>query len=179
MKRFHIALNTLLYFLYMFGSCVIVMLVESMLVFFIDKFVPISYPVLTVIRIVIYTLGVTALMAVIGYYEGYREGHCSIAETIVSGVAAMIPHLLLSMLFKFQDFVSGAVRFTAGLLYNGWSITFDSLINQTPYSLFLAIFAVYGLIYIGALTIAKYFGAQKRIVDRAELRMHESPDAAE
>ena len=34
-------------------------------------------------------------------------------------------------------------------------------------------FAAYGVLYAATLTIAKYLGAQKRILDRAELRMGE------
>ncbi len=173
MKIKNVALNLLVYFLYAFGSCIMVMLVESLLVSVIEKFVALPYPVLTVIRIVIYTLGVTAMMAVLGYFEGYRESECPVGETVVSGILASVLHLIFAMLFKFQGFVSGSVRFTAGLLHNGWDITYDSLINETPYELFLLVFAAYGLLYIGTLTIAKYLGAQKRIIDRADLRKGE------
>ena len=96
---------------------------------------------------------------------------------MVSGVLASILHLIFAMLFKFQGFVSGAVRFTAGLLHNGWEITYDSLINQTPYGLFLLVFAAYSLLYIGVLTITKYLGAQKRVIDRADLRKNETTDS--
>ena len=177
MKIRNLALNLLIYFLYFFGSCILVMLAEALLVSIIEKFVGLPYPVLTIIRIVIYTAGVPAILGVLGYSEGYREAECSVAETMVSGVLASILHLIFAMLFKFQGFVSGAVRFTAGLLYNGWEITYDSLINQTPYGLFLLVFAVYSLLYIGVLTIAKYLGAQKRVIDRADLRKNEPTDS--
>jgi hypothetical protein len=39
--------------------------------------------------------------------------------------------------------------------------------------MFLLVFAVYGLLYTAVLTVAKYLGAQKRVMDRAELRMGE------
>lgn len=174
MKKY-IGLNTLFYFLYMFGSCFIVMLIEALFVSVVEKFVELPYPVLTVIRIVIYTAGVPAILAVAGRGEGYREGQCSVGATVASGVLAMIPHLLFSMLFHFQGFVSGGVRFAAGLLYNGWDVTYDSLINETSYSTFLLMFFVYGGIYVATLTIAKYLGAQKRIMDRAGMRMSEDP----
>ena len=173
MKIKNIALNLLIYFLYLFGSCIMVMLVEALLVSVIEKFVALPYPVLTVIRIVIYTAGVTTLLEVLGYFEGYREGGCPVGETLAGGLSASVLHLIFAMLFKFQGFVSGAVRFTAGLLHNGWDITYDSLINETPYSLFLLTFLVYSLIYVGVLTVAKYFGAQKRVIDRADLRKNE------
>lgn len=167
------ALNLPIYFLYMFGSCVLVMLAEALLISVIEKFVGFPYPVLTIIRIVIYTAGVTAVIAVLGYYEGYREGVCAVAETIVGGVLATILHLLFAMLFKFQGFVSGGVRFTAGLIHNGMDITYDSLINKTPYGMFLLVFVAYAAVYLTALTVAKYFGAQKRVIDRADLRKDE------
>ena len=179
MKLKNAALNLLVYFLYFFGSCVLVMLAEALLISVLEKFVVIPYPALTVIRIVVYTAGVPAILGVLGYFEGYREAACPMGDTVAGGVMAAILHLIFAMLFKFEGFVSGAVRFTAGLLYNGSAITYDSLINKTPYALFLLVFAVYSLLYIGILTVAKYFGAQKRIIDRAELRKNESTDSSD
>ena len=174
MKIRNAALNTLFYFLYMFGACFAVMLVESLLVFVLNKFVYIPYLVLTVIRIVIYTLGVVAIMAAIGYFEGYREANASVGETILGGALALIPYILFGMLFRFQAFVTGAVRFTAGLIHNGTGITAESLVEKTPYSLFLLTFLVYGILYVATLTVSRYLGAQRRIMDRAELRGNET-----
>lgn len=179
MKLKNAALNLLVYFLYMFGSCVLVMLSEALLIKVIEKFVFIPYPVLTVMRIVIYTVGVPAILGVLGHAEGYRESECAIGDTVVGGILASVLHLIFAILFKFEGFVAGGVRFTAGLLHNGWSITYETLINRTPYALFLLVFAVYSLLYIGILTLSKYFGAQKRIIDRAELRKNETADTAE
>jgi hypothetical protein len=173
MKKLHIGLNFLFYFLYFLGSCILAMLVEALLVFFIEKFVALPYPVLTIIRIVIYTAGITALLSVLGYSEGFREASCSVGGTVTSGVLASVLHLLFAMLFKFQGFVSGGVRFLAGLIHNGWDITYDSLINETPYLLFVAVCLGYSALYITALTVSKWLGAQKRIISRAELRMGE------
>ena len=172
MKK-NIGINGLFYFLYVFGSCFIVMLAESLFINVVEKFVALPYPVLTVIRIVIYTAGVVAILAVAGYKEGYREAYCSVGGTLVSGGIASVIHLIFAMLFHYQGFVSGGVRFTAGLVFNGWDVTYDSLINDTPYWGFLATYAAYALLYVAILTLSKYLGAQKRIMDRAELRMGE------
>ncbi len=177
MKIKNIALNLLVYFFYTFGACILVMLAEALLVSVLEKFVAIPYSVLTVIRIAVYTPGVIAILAVLGYSEGYREAECPVGETVVSGLLATVLHLIFGMLFKFQAFVSGAVRFTAGLIHNGAAITHDSLINKTPYGLFLLVFLAYGLAYVAVITISKYFGAQKRIIDRADLRGDETPEA--
>ena len=92
MKIKNIALDLLIYFLYFLGSCILVMLAEALLVSIIEKFVAIPYPVLTVIRIVIYTAGVPALLGCLGYFEGYREAACSVPETVISGLLDSVLH---------------------------------------------------------------------------------------
>ena len=172
MKK-NIGINGFFYFLYVFGSCFIVMLIESLFVNVVEKFVALPYPVLTVIRIVIYTVGVVAVLAVAGWKEGYREGYCSAGGTVASGAIATVLHLIFAMLFHYQGFVSGGVRFTAGLVFNGWEVSYDSLVNDTPYWGFLVTYFAYAAVYVAALTLTKYLGVQKRIMDRAELRMGE------
>ena len=69
------------------------------------------------------------------------------------------------------------MRYTAGLVFNGWDVTHESLVNDTPYWGFLVVFAAYAALYVATLTVAKYLGAQKRIIDRAELRKGEDARA--
>ena len=178
MKIKSAATDALFALLYLIGACLITMLAEALLSYIINHIVVLSYAALTVIRIVVYSIGVTALMGVVGYYEGYREAYCSVGESLSGSLLAAVPHLLLAMLFRFQGFISGAGRFTAGLLHNGQKNTYDTLVNETPYWLFLLIFAVYAVLYAATFTITKYLGAQKRVVDRADLRRGESEDTA-
>ncbi len=169
MKIKNIALNSLFYFLYMIGACFVTMAVEALLVYIVERFVIIPYPALTVIRMVIYSLGVTAIMATIGYYEGYREGTCPIGDTVAGGLIALVYHFIFALLFNFQAFVAGSVRFTAGFIAHGTHITDPLLVLETPFGLTLLVFFLYGLLYVGALTVARYFGAGRRIIDRADL----------
>jgi hypothetical protein len=171
------ATDALFALLYLIGACLITMLAEALVSYIINHIVALTYSALTVIRIVIYSFGVAALMGVIGYYEGYREAYCPVGESLASVLLAAIPHLLLAMLFRFQGFISGSVRFTAGLIHNGRSITYDKLVNETPYWLFVLIFAAYAAVYAITFTVAKYLGAQKRVIDRAELRQEKSGSA--
>ena len=174
MKIKSTATDALFAFLYLIGACLITMLAEALVSYIINHVVVLSYPTLTVIRIAIYSIGVTALMGVVGYYEGYREAYCSVGESLAGVLLAAVPHILLAMLFRFQGFISGSVRFTAGLIHNGWDVTYDKLVNETPYSLFLLVFAAYAVLYAATFTVAKYLGAQKRVIDRADLRRGES-----
>ncbi len=164
-----------LYLIYLLAACILTMLIEAMFNFFLDHLVLLSYPVLTVIRIVIYSIGVPVILGFLGYFEGYREAACPMGETITALVIAAIFHLLFAMFFKFQGFISGAVRFTAGMIHNGWGITQTTLVEKTPYPLFLLTFAGYAVFYGMILVLCKYIGSKKRICDRAELRKNEAP----
>lgn len=174
MKIRSAAISALFDLCYLIGACLITMLAEALVSNIINHIVVLSYAALTVIRIVVYSIGVTAFMGVIGYYEGYREAKCPVGESLCGVLLAAIPHLLLAMLFRFQGFISGPVRFTAGLLHNGSRITYDSLVNETPYGLFVLVFVAFAVLYALTFTVAKYLGAQRRVVDRAELRRGES-----
>ena len=67
-----VLLNAAIYFVYFFLSCVLVMLIEALFLKLLDRFVLLSYLAQTVIRLVIYSLGVPALVGLAAYAEGYR-----------------------------------------------------------------------------------------------------------
>ena len=80
-----VLLNAAIYFVYFFLSCVLVMLIEALFLKLLDRFVLLSYLAQTVIRLVIYSLGVPALVGFAAYAEGYREADAHPGETVVSG----------------------------------------------------------------------------------------------
>lgn len=163
------AVNSLIYFLYFFGACFVTMLAESLLLKIIDNFAIISYFAQSIVRVIVYTLAVPAIIALLGYFEGYRDADGNTVSTAISCALALVWHVLFAMLFNFQAFVTGGVRFMAGLIHNGSSITYESMIEKTPYSLFLIMFLAYGVLY-GALIVGfKYYGAKKRMQSRREL----------
>lgn len=172
----NIGLNMLIYFCYFFGACVVVMFAEALFLYILDKFVYLSYFAQVVIRIVIYTLGIPAVIAVLGYFEGYREASCAVDEVIVGGLLAeVIPHFLLAALFHFQPFASGAVRFIAVLLVGGRDVELSDMTSTTSGQL-IGAFAAYAVLYIAVLAVSKSIGAEKRLSDRAALRRFEEPD---
>ena len=159
-----VLLNAAIYFVYFFLSCVLVMLIEALFLKLLDRFVLLSYLAQTVIRLVIYSLGVPALVGLAAYAEGYRE------ETVVSGLlAVLIPHLLLALLFHFRQFCAGAVPFLAGLLRDGADVTADSIVFNDigTVGLFLAVFLGYGLLNTGVLTLLRQYGVSRRHAERA------------
>lgn len=165
-----VLLNAAIYFVYFFLSCVLVMLIEALFLKLLDRFVLLSYLAQTVIRLVIYSLGVPALVGLAAYAEGYREADAHPGETVVSGLlAVLIPHLLLALLFHFRQFCAGAVPFLAGLLRDGADVTADSIVFNDigTVGLFLAAFLGYGLLNTGVLTLLRQYGVSRRHAERA------------
>ena len=164
-----------IYLLYLIGASFVTMLCESLICFIVDKFIMLSnYFALSLIRLTIYTIGMTAIIGFLGYYEGYRTASCPKREIIGSYAVALVPYTLLSALFNFHYFIAGGVRSTTGIIFHGTGVTLDKLTLETPDWLYLLVFLGYCLLYGLALVIFMYFGAQKRICDRAELRKNEA-----
>lgn len=167
-----ILIDAAIAFIYIFASCLLALLVESMLLKFLDRFVLLSYLVQTVIRLVVYSVSVTALVGVAGYLEGYREAVSHPLTTSLScGLAVILPQLLLSLLFHFRQFCAGAVPFAVGLLRDGANVTSNSILFTSPEQLplFLGVFLGYGLLYAGVLTLGREIGVRRRLRQRREM----------
>ncbi len=168
MRIKHAAVSGLVIFCYIMASIILCMITEALLLYIIDRIILVPYPVQTIIRIVIYTVGGIALIGFLGYHEGYREATCSLSETFIGTFLSAVVHLILSLLFHFQGFISGGVRFVASLIYHGWDITHE-LTAQTPTWFFIVCFGFYMILYATTLALCKQAGSTKRLADRDEL----------
>lgn len=181
MKQFRRSLlDAVVYLVYIFLSCLVVLLVEALLLYVLDKFVLLSYLTQTVIRLVIYSLGVTAMIGVAGYLEGYREAESHPGWTAFScGLAVLVPQLLLALLFHFRQFCAGAVPFAAGLLRDGKAVTADSILFTEigQLGLFLGVYVGYGVLYTATLMVCREIGVHRRLRQRREMGL--TPDGRE
>lgn len=178
MKQFRRSLlDAVVYLVYILLSCLVVLLVEALLLYVLDKFVLLSYLTQTVIRLVIYSLGVPAMIGAAGYLEGYREAESHPAWTALScGLAVLVPQLLLALLFHFRQFCAGAVPFAAGLLRDGKSVTADSILFTEigQLGLFLGVYVGYGVLYAVTLIACREIGVRRRLRQRREMGL--TPD---
>ena len=79
---------------------------------------------------------------------------------------ATVMHLLFALLFSFEAFSAGGVRFIVGLYKFGSRLSESSLIANLPRIEFIGIFIVNSLVYCALMTAAKAIGAKRRIIDR-------------
>lgn len=169
MKKTDYLFNTLIYFLYIFFSCLCALAIEALVVKIIDRLVVLNYFQLTLIRAVIYCVTTFSLIFIFAFFEGYREAKFHLPTTIFPSVLALIPHFLFSLLFKFSGFISGAVIFVSGLIKHGLSISNTEQLSGTSYKTVIPVYVLFGIIYCLIITGAKLLGKTKRLSDREKL----------
>ncbi len=173
MKRapLDIAINSLLYAIYMLVSCVAVMFAEMLAVKIVDLFIVVDYFWLCVIRAVIYTLCVNALLAAISFYEGFRSAEAAPAATAISAAFASVLHCIFALLFSFDHFCAGGVRSIAILVKFGTEINsplFDGTLSRFE---IIPFFFINSAVYIAVMVAANALGAKKRRLQRQSMNI--------
>ncbi len=169
MKKADIFINSLIYAVYMLLSCVVVMFAEMLAVKVINLFVEIDYLSLCVIRAVIYTLGVNAILAIAAFREGYKSSTASPIPTLISGLLGALLHLIFSLLFNFAAFVSGGVRSITAIVKFGSALNSPAFSGEIVRLDFVPFFVINALIYVGVMILFNKLGASRRLSDRDEL----------
>ena len=174
MRKTDIFVNSLLYAAAMLISCIVVMLAETLITRVLGSLFELTPFLLCIIRAAIYSIGVTALLAIMAYTEGYRASYFSAAETAISGTLASLAHLLFSLLFSFEAFASGGVKFVAALVKFGEKLNLRSFSGKLEPIDSIPFFFLFALIYVAAMILCGKLGVVARLRSRKELTGSES-----
>jgi hypothetical protein len=166
MKKLDILIDSAIYALYFFFTCLVCMLAEWFASRIITLFIEISPFALSIVRVIIYTVGVCAVLGIALFKEGYRSARANVGETVISVALASVTYFLFCLLFSFEAFCAGGVKYVTLLLKYGSSLTLSQveggLTRLDPIGIFFLHIAVYGAV----MTVCKQIGADKRIDDR-------------
>ena len=117
-----VLLDAGIYAFYMFAACLVWMVAEAGIVKLLTLCFEMNYFTLCVIRAVIYTLGVNAMLSLVAYREGYKAAGASVFGTLISGILATLVHFAFCLLFSFNPFCAGGVRFITALVKFGTTL---------------------------------------------------------
>lgn len=170
-KTLDVFINSLLYALYMLLSCIVVMFGEILAVKIVNLFIVVDNLSLCVIRAVIYTLGVNAILAAISFREGYKEARACPAATAISATVATLLHSVFALLFSFEAFSAGAVRSIAIIVKFGSSINSDLFTGTLDRFDVIPFFFVNSAIYVAVMIICRALGAKKRLREREDMNI--------
>ena len=172
--------NTLIdapiYALYMLGSCIACMFAEMLIVKVLTLLFAIDYYTLCIIRTVIYSLGVNAILCILAYREGYKSAESSPVFTIISGFLATAIHFPFALLFGFEAFCAGGVRFITALVKFGPYLASSSFIGELHWLDFTPVFFINGFVYCVLMAVAKHIGKNRRLLDREALTVNQSSE---
>ena len=174
MRKVDVLVNSIIYGVSILISCVVIMLAESLLTRILGSMFVLKPFALCIIRAIVYTIGVTALMGIMAYREGYRAGYSSALETAISGTIAFVAHFFFALLFSFEAFAAGGVKFIASLVKFGSKLNLKSFsgtlspLDSVPY------FFLFAALYIAVMIVCGKLGARARLKSRKELTGSES-----
>lgn len=174
MRKTDIFVNSLLYAAAMLISCIVVMLAETLLTRVLGSMFELTPFILCVIRAVVYSIGVTALLAIMAYMEGYRAAYFSAIECAISGALASLLHFIFSLLFSFEAFASGGVKFVAALVKFGEKLNLKSFSGKLEPLDSIPFFFLFALIYVAVMILCGKLGVVARLKSRKELTGSES-----
>ena len=169
MKKIDVLVNSLIYAAAMLISCIIVMLAESLLTRILGSMFVLSPLALCIIRAAVYTPGVAALLGVLAFREGYHAAQFPIVGTAISVAIASVAHLLFSLLFSFEAFAAGGVKFVAALVKFGGRLNIKSFTGELTLIDSIPFFFLFALLYLAVMIICGKLGAMARIKSRKDL----------
>ncbi len=174
MKKTDALIGGPVYAVYMFFSCLVVMCAEILAIKIVNLFILPSPLTLCVIRAFIYTVGVNVILAIVSYREGYKAGHYSIVGTLISGIIATLLHFVFCLLFSFEAFCAGGVKFMAALIKFGSSLNSESFVGKLDRFDLIPYFLINSAVYIGIMILFGKLGERRRLFDRSTLQGSET-----
>lgn len=169
MKIIDSFINSLIYIAYVIGACICAAAVDLLALKILNEFLVISIYAQTVIRVVIYAIVPLAVVSVVAFREGYKEAGFNVGESVISCALASVGTFLVALLFRFNRFVAGGVKYISSLIAYGDSISSEEQIANVGYRYAIPVFVALFVIYSVAIIVFKKLGAHQRLVDRAEL----------
>ena len=169
MKKLDLLIDSLFYAVYFFFACLVCMFAEMLATRVVTLAIEISPFALCAMRAAIYTLGVGAILGIVAYKEGYKAAYAHPVSTILSVLIAAIPYSIFCLLFSFEPFCAGGVKYVTAMAKFGGNMTFTNLTDNITRLDPIGFFFVYIALYCGIMTLCKYLGAENRIEYRRSI----------
>lgn len=159
----------LLWFVFIWVSCFVSILIDLLIVRLLSGFIYVSYMTEAIIHVVCMALGTAAPLAAISYLISYHLGEFSSLYSALEGGLALLPQLALAVLLGFPAWVTGGVKWLAGLFEYGSKLYDSSQLSDISLTSYLLAFLLFGGFYIVVKYFAGFIGRDTRIRHRIEL----------
>ncbi len=155
-------------FVYLFAACLMNMFVTSIAIKIIDAFVFLEYFPLNIAKLVLSLIVVSGILGTVIYLLSYRKAEFSVGGFAARfGVAAVL-QLALSVLLGFHPFISGGVKYLAGVFEHGMDLSAD-VWNTVGIFDYIFAFIIFTVFYLVVSLVCGKIAVKKRLRDREEL----------
>ena len=160
-------------------ACLVIMFAEILIVKIANLFVVVDYFSLCIIRALIYTLGVNALLGALAFREGYKSARATPFSLGISALVATVFHFMYALLFSFEAFAAGGVRSIAILIKFGRAINGEFFNGTLDRIELIPYFLINSAVYIAIMIGANAIGAAMRRRERAEMNIPSSQNGTD
>ena len=159
----------LLWLLFIWISCLCAVVIDLLLMKIISSIVVLSFRVEAVLHVICMLIGTSIPLGAISYMISYHLGAFSFAYSTVEGGLALILQGLVGFLLAFPVWITGGVKWLAGLLEYGKRLYLIEDLDDIALRYYLLAFFAFGLFYMAVKTILGLVGKRNRIKFRTEL----------
>ena len=155
-------------FFYLFAACLMNMFVTSIAIKIIDAFVFLEYFPLSIVKMALSLIIVSGILGTVIYLLSYRKAEFSAGGFTARFCVGAAAQLALSVIFGFHAFISGGVKYLAGVLEHGADLAADNWEFVGIFDYLIA-FAVFAVVYLVVALICGKVAVKNRLRDREEL----------
>ena len=169
MRKSEIFLNSIVYAVYFLAACLCGVGVDFLVLKVLDSIIVVTPYLACILKAIIYFVVTTAVVFMFAFKEGYREANFIFGETCISLIFAVIIQFLFALLFAFNQFFAGGVKFFSALFVYGNEITDMTQIFDIRYRVFMPVFFALAILLCITVVLSKKLGCNSRLVSRKEL----------
>lgn len=160
----------LIWLLFIWVACLLSIVVDMLLVKLITPITgELSYGVGAIFHAVSMAIGTAIPIAAISYLIAYHLGEFSPAYSFAEGSFALLLHLGVGLLLGFPVWITGGVKWLAGVLCYGTRLHGGAYLDKVTLWHYLLSFLIYALFYLAVKFVAGDLGRRARIRLRIEL----------
>lgn len=159
----------LLWLLFFWVSALCALLIDLLVTRIVTSIVVIAFDVEAIVHVVTYLIGTAIPIAAISYLISYHLADFSPLDSTAEGLGALVLHLLVGLLLGFPTWVTGGVRWLAGLLEYGGRLYGVDQLGDVALTWYLVAFVLFAVLLMVVKTVSGIVGKNLRIRSRIAL----------
>ena len=159
----------LVWLFFLWVSCLCGLLIDLLAITVIKSIVVISFELEAILHVIVYLLGTAVPFAAISYLISYHLADFSPLYSTLEGIGACILQAMAGLLLGFPVWITGGVKWLAGLFEYGKRLYNADLLADIKLTNFLLSFLIFSVFHLTVKTVSGIVGKNLRIRNRIAL----------